>query len=308
MNELAFQSLPRGLRRRAASHNLNRLPARLRAKAAREAHSSAPDTSLIRKKVKKIKPPGNIVQEFLRRQSNVYMICASLTVHSLLIYIYLESKKWLETHMWHTKRMKMTDIWGHRIASRPNTKSVRVTYRSFTRLSIVHDASYMACIELVGDRQSLTSVLNTVTDAGLPSVSSDRYINGNRMGTTNLYEYMEYPTHLICPISFVWKPHTKDTVWLWIHPAAIQEALFFIKKAIKETKMQVQLNDLRQDVLRFELTGPRSTALLQAILDPVENEEVKGNQTWKDLNQLRSSCSLSPGSVLGLVVNDPRLR
>lgn len=36
LNELAFQSLPRGLRRRAASHNINRLPARLRAKAAKE--------------------------------------------------------------------------------------------------------------------------------------------------------------------------------------------------------------------------------------------------------------------------------
>lgn len=40
LNELAFQSLPRGLRRRAASHNLNRLPARLRAKAAREVNDS----------------------------------------------------------------------------------------------------------------------------------------------------------------------------------------------------------------------------------------------------------------------------
>ncbi|KAI7892348.1 NUC188 domain-containing protein [Mucor mucedo] len=287
LNELAFQSLPRGLRRRAASHNLNRLPARLRAKAAREAHSSAPGTPLIRKKVKKIKPPGNIVQEFLRRQ---------------------KSKKWLETHMWHTKRMKMTDIWGHRIAARPNTKSVRVTYRSFTRLSIVHDASYMACIELAGHVDSIATVLNTLTDAGLPSVTSERYIKGNRMGTTHLYEYMAYPTRLICPISFLWKPQTKDTLWLWIHPAAINEALCFIKKAIEETKMEVQLNDLREELLRFELTGPRSTSLLQSILDPVANKDSKGNQTWKDLHQLRSSCSLSPGSVLGLVVNDPRLR
>lgn len=204
--------------------------------------------------------------------------------------------------------MKMTDIWGHRIAARPNTKSVRITYRSFTRLSIVHDASYMACIELVGHVDSIATVLNTLTDAGLPSVTSERYIKGNRMGTTNLYEYMAYPSNLICPISFLWKPQTKDTVWLWIHPAAINEALCYIKKAIDETKMEVQLNDLREELLRFELTGPRSTALLQAILDPVENKESNGNQTWKDLHQLRSSCSLSPGSVLGLVVNDPRLR
>lgn len=69
LTELAFQSLPRGLRRRAASHNIHRLPARLRAKAAREANSSAPNTELTRKKVKKIKRPRNIVHEFLRRQS-----------------------------------------------------------------------------------------------------------------------------------------------------------------------------------------------------------------------------------------------
>jgi ribonuclease P/MRP protein subunit POP1 len=239
----------------------------------------------------------------------------------------LETKKWLETHMWHTKRMKMTDIWGYRIASKPNTKSVRITYRSFTRLAIAHDASYMACIELHGDFKDITTVLNTVTDAGLPSVASERYsyrirknidlvlmhhlhryIKGNRIGSTNLYEYLEYPTNLICPISFLWKPQTKDTIWLWIHPAAINEALFYIKKAIQETKVQnLQLNDIREQLLRFELTGPRSTALLQAILDPIENA-TKGNQVWKDLSQLRSSCSLPPGSVLGLVVNDPRLR
>ncbi|OBZ85049.1 hypothetical protein A0J61_06907 [Choanephora cucurbitarum] len=69
MTELAFQSLPRGLRRRAASHNINRLPARLREKAAREAFKSAPGSKLIRKRVRKIKTPKNTVLEFLRRQS-----------------------------------------------------------------------------------------------------------------------------------------------------------------------------------------------------------------------------------------------
>ncbi|KAI8970247.1 ribonucleases P/MRP protein subunit POP1-domain-containing protein [Mycotypha africana] len=288
LNELAFQSLPRGLRRRAASHNINRLPARLRAKAAKEAYSSAPNSKLIRKKIKKIKTPKNTVEEFLRRQ---------------------KSKKWLETHIWHTKRMKMNDIWGYRIASRPNTKSVRTIYRSFTRLSIIHDASYMACIELSGVKEEIVKVMNTMTDLGLPSVGSERYIKGNRCGTTHLYEYLGYPTKLICPISFLWKFNSQDTIWLWIHPSAITEALVFLKKAIKEQKAtSIQLRDLRDEVLRFELTGPRSTALLQAILDPIQDGTINGNQIWKNLHQLRSSCSLSPGTVIGLIVNDPRLR
>ena len=36
LNTLTFQALPRDMRRRAASHKLTRLPAHLRAKAARE--------------------------------------------------------------------------------------------------------------------------------------------------------------------------------------------------------------------------------------------------------------------------------
>lgn len=39
----AFQSLPRHLRRRAASHNIRRLPARLRERARGEVRPSLPD-------------------------------------------------------------------------------------------------------------------------------------------------------------------------------------------------------------------------------------------------------------------------
>ncbi|KAI8360797.1 ribonucleases P/MRP protein subunit POP1-domain-containing protein [Blakeslea trispora] len=290
MTELAFQSLPRGLRRRAASHNINRLPARLREKAAREVTEqlSLKRSKLIRKRVRKIKTPKNTVLEFLRRQ---------------------KSKKWLETHMWHTKRMKMNDIWGYRIASRPNTKSVRVIYRSFTRLSVVHDASYMGCIELKGNSQQIITAINTITDITSPSVGSERYIKGNRYGSTHLYEYLGFPTKLVCPISFLWKPVTRDTLWLWVHPSAFNEAMTFIKLALNKTNAnEVAINDLRNEILRFELTGPRSTALLQAILDPTGAKSLAGNQLWRDLEHLRTSASLSPGSVIGLVVNDPRLR
>lgn len=42
----------------------------------------------------------------------------------------LESKKWLETHLWHAKRMKMVNMWGYRlvrpIANRPNQLRLHV--------------------------------------------------------------------------------------------------------------------------------------------------------------------------------------
>ena len=31
--------------------------------------------------------------------------------------VVLENKIWLETHLWHAKRMKMEDMWGYRLVS-----------------------------------------------------------------------------------------------------------------------------------------------------------------------------------------------
>ncbi|KAF9349670.1 hypothetical protein BGX34_001667 [Mortierella sp. NVP85] len=71
--ERAFQSLPRHLRRRAASHNIKRLPVVLDPVKEGKKPSS---------RYKK-RRSGTISQEYLRRQG---------------------SKRWLETHIWHAKR------------------------------------------------------------------------------------------------------------------------------------------------------------------------------------------------------------
>lgn len=53
-------------------------------------------------------------------------------------------------------------------------KSSRPLYRAFQHLAIVHDASYMGCIELTGSQQDIVKVMNTMTDLHSPSVGSAR--------------------------------------------------------------------------------------------------------------------------------------
>jgi hypothetical protein len=31
------------------------------------------------------------------------------------VLMVLEDKKWLETHLWHAKRMRMENMWGYRL-------------------------------------------------------------------------------------------------------------------------------------------------------------------------------------------------
>ena len=53
--------------------------------------------------------PKNLLEEYTRRQ---------------------REHVWLETHIWHAKRMKMIDAWGYRLADHPNDKGFRAAYRA----------------------------------------------------------------------------------------------------------------------------------------------------------------------------------
>ncbi|KAI9495878.1 NUC188 domain-containing protein [Zychaea mexicana] len=303
LNTLTFQALPRDMRRRAASHKLTRLPAHLRARAAREMENSPP-TKRKTRRGKRQNKDDVVSREYLRRQ---------------------KENKWMETHIYHTKRMHMNNIWGYRLAARPNVKSARSLYRAFQHTSIIHDASYVGCLELVGKQEDIVYIVNTVTDVTLPSVGSERFIKGNRIGHTHIYEYMNCPSNPICPVSFLWKPTMQcksegenvHTLWLWIHPSAFECVLKQLKHAREQTKLDaVRVNDLRDEFIRFDLSGARTTALLQAIVKPVEESNqvdkdasstYKSSKVWRDLYHLRSASSIPPGSVIGLTVQDPRL-
>ncbi len=40
--------------------------------------------------------------------------------------------KWLQTHLWHAKRMKMTDKYGYKLSEHCADKGVRAAYKSLT--------------------------------------------------------------------------------------------------------------------------------------------------------------------------------
>ncbi|KAF9435347.1 hypothetical protein BGZ76_006455 [Entomortierella beljakovae] len=86
----------------------------------------------------------------------------------------------------------------------------------------------------------------------------------------------------------------------------IQDAFLKAGKADR-----VQIKDLENSLVMFDFTGPRSTALLQAVLQPSKFDTAQlyeeAHKTWDTISGLRTSSSLPPGIVLGLLVEDPRL-
>ncbi|GAC99072.1 hypothetical protein PHSY_006669 [Pseudozyma hubeiensis SY62] len=139
----AWQLLPRHARRRAASHNLLRLPSRLRSKALAELRSSTTQARS-RSDIRKRLPSHGVIQSTLRRKK-----LAERASHP--------QRRWLETHMWHAKRFRMTTEkgkrkerdqgnecgrWGFVLPETTMMKSHRASWRSAREYVTVHDASY----------------------------------------------------------------------------------------------------------------------------------------------------------------------
>ena len=246
----AAQQLPKHLRRRAVSHNVNRLPRRLRSRHnAERAKSDNVSSGGIHKKPKRPsrkyrRRPSNLLSEYERRQKGEI------------------GGKWLETHIWHAKRFHMaktlpdcgieladneskisssnpTGRWGYNLAEYCNDKVFRACYRGVSKKCIIHDLSYLGCIEISGRYCDINDSLAQITPISRHSFfSSPEVLNGSREGIAWLYHPGTYPFGAIGNVSFTWKPSSAEmddhevasrTLWVWSHPSFYDEVWEILK-------------------------------------------------------------------------------
>ncbi|EPY75490.1 processing of precursor 1, ribonuclease P/MRP subunit [Camelus ferus] len=217
-NSLVFQTLPRHMRRRAMSHNVKRLPRRLREIAQKEAEKAVHQKKEHSKNKchKARRCHINRMLEFNRRQ---------------------RKNIWLETHIWHAKRFHMVKRWGYCLGERPTVKSHRACYRAMTSRCLLQDLSYYCCLELKGKEEEILKALSPMCsrDTGL-TFAAVHYLSGKCQGSLLLYRANKYPRETLGPVTFIWKSERTpgDTsesrqLWIWLHPTLKQDILEEIK-------------------------------------------------------------------------------
>ncbi|XP_077023417.1 ribonucleases P/MRP protein subunit POP1 isoform X2 [Tamandua tetradactyla] len=213
-NSLVFQTLPRHMRRRAMSHNVKRLPRRLREIAQKEAEKAVHQKKEHSKSKchKARRCHINRILEFNRRQ---------------------KKNIWLETHIWHAKRFHMVKKWGYCLGERPTVKSHRACYRAMTSRCLLQDLSYYCCLELKGKEEEILKALSQMcsTDTGL-TFAAVHCLSGKRQGSLLLYRANKYPREMLGPVTFIWKPERSPgamsenrQLWIWLHPTLKQDIL-----------------------------------------------------------------------------------
>lgn len=319
--KLVFQRLPIHMRRRTMSHNVKRLPRRVRQAHLRQMSKSGLPS--VQKKSSRSfrRRPRNLLLDYNRRQRRF---------------------TWLETHIWHAKRFHMTNRWGYRLPERPCDKAFRACYRASAKHCLLQDISYMGLIELSGPLNFLIQNLNLLTSekTGLP-FGAKAFISGNREGQIMLYHQNSYPSKAIGSVKFMWKPvselKAERCLWLWIHAAYYKEVseclINLFKLRIIQTfapceptymnnSNHVRLKEFKTYFNRFRLSGPLAHSVVknslklgtenntspwfQEYLTKNKSNFEQQNSFWNTLQNIKCASEIPPHLIYNLVISDPR--
>ncbi|CAH1968285.1 unnamed protein product [Acanthoscelides obtectus] len=317
--KLAFQKLPKHLRRRTMSHNVKRLPRRLRMIHLAQMKKSGLPPKQKRPSRKYRRRPRNLLSEYTRRQRRI---------------------NWLNTHIWHAKRFHMVEKWGYKLPHCPCDKAFRACYRATTKHCLMQDISYHKCIEISGEFEKLVDSFKKITDPNIGlTIGAYAYKKGSKEGRIVLHD-IDNPSKVIGDVSFLWRPiktkflnQSVSHLWLWLHPSFQSEALRTIKKCFGfpdvtsdgvqtlKSNDNIQLRENMYDLNRFRLTGPLSTAVLCNAFQLSEKHTVdwlkdfqnlpgehllKMKPYWEYLRSVSDPSVLPPHFVLPLIILDPR--
>ncbi|CZR51607.1 related to ribonuclease P chain POP1 [Phialocephala subalpina] len=236
----AFQSVPRDMRRRTASHNVKRVPKRLQNRAAREmredntptvkASKREPRSSRGRLRAETAKRLGILAEKKRALKARDAARAAGIQTRAARPKLRKDMlndppkpkskfrkrqihKTWLPTHTWHAKRATITEpkepLWRFAIPLTSTQKSYRPTHRaSGARGAVAWDMSYMSTIGLEGKALSIEKLLKAVgvIESGLWEEKGTKWRLGKRSWTGWLSREAKDKSILIGPSTVLWCP------------------------------------------------------------------------------------------------------
>ncbi|KAI1841631.1 hypothetical protein JX266_012184 [Neoarthrinium moseri] len=358
----AFQKVPFTMRRRAAAHNHKRVPKRLQRRAKREmevdntptvnSKTRKPKTTRSRLRAETARRLGKLAerkrkQKLLKQGKDGKLDEITVTTRLARPKIRRNAlndpivtakkfrkrqkdKTWLPTHLWHTKRARMTPpkepMWRFAIPLTPNQKCYRPTHRAqWEKGAIAWDMSYMSTISLCGTEGSVSHVLKAV---GLKAESlwnekGKRWRSGAVHWTGMLSMQMDGVSKTTGPGAVIWNPepassdetpNSEKTVWrklfIRLHPSMFLDTFNNLVRLAKGLSPRPYVEDLRYEVGSIDITGPDATEALLGVLKPYPFAPDAQEPHASRFGYLAGSSGpavLPAGSLLAFSVMDPRL-
>jgi ribonuclease P/MRP protein subunit POP1 len=236
-----------------------------------------------------------------------------------------KDKTWLPTHIWHSKRARMTDpkdpLWRFAMPLQPVMKAYRVTHRAVTqRGAVAWDTSYTSTLSLEGVEASIVGMLKglhfaseATEDPWQDRGRAKKWRHGTRAWDGWIYQRDAKPLKKIAHSTILWCASEADSkkrkAFIRVHPSAFLQLWNEVVRVSKVQRPGVVVDDLRFEIGSIEIMGPGAAETLCSILRPIPSVNVASDapQTiWPTLAPTIDVGSLPIGASLAFEISDPR--
>jgi hypothetical protein len=169
------------------------------------------------------------------------------------------TSKWLHTHVWHRKRMKMEKTYGDlwMASYNRNRGMARKLASAPQKYSILHDASYLRPLQVSGEVEGVQKLFRHFTDPSAELICLCSKCNVEE--DVVLFEKDYFPTQCIGPATLTRIAPT--TLWVWLHPS-IAAHVYDALSSANEAEGGVAISWLANPPCRFTLRGANIQQLL----------------------------------------------
>lgn len=243
----SFQHLPHHMRRRAMSHNKYRIPSKLR--------RDLPEPSKIPKCRKHLRKKRLLVKTYMQRGRT------EEGIHNTESKIEERNKnnsqvarsRWLETHLWQVKRMKMINYWGLKVGAERRDKGRRAAYRFWKHDGVVSDISFLRTLLVQGEERHIQKL----KEDHLEKEGGSGWIKVEEGGWKWKGRIMIKEEEWIDG-EIIFKKEEKGTFLMIVHPCGLQDLVQILNK--------IGFNYRELDMNIFHIMGPKSLGKLNNCL------------------------------------------
>ncbi|KAF1808831.1 POPLD-domain-containing protein [Eremomyces bilateralis CBS 781.70] len=250
-----------------------------------------------------------------------------------------KNKTWLPTHLYHSKRARMTPslepLWRFAIPLTPSEKCYRVTHRATTQKGgVAWDMSYMSTISIEGVEKSIKGLLKGLGVAidddesnteNSPNGSTSEWLHGTRIWQGWVYERDSDPKEAIAPVTIIWrslhqstptgmdvdtaeKSNKKRQIFIRIHPSAFLQLWTQVVRLAKVQKPSLSVEDVRYEIGSIEVTGSASLEAIIGTLRPDQEGSLSTDVKASLIRLARNKPEPVPvNALLAFDIHDPRL-
>lgn len=247
-----IQRVPKHMRRRAMAHNRFRIPSRIRAMSLKISGTvSETKTLKCRKSLRNSKLLMlHYFKRGLKESSEKGLEAGS---------------KWLESHIWHVKRMKMGDYFGNKIAIQNRNKCMRSSYKLSKFKSVMRDMSFLGILEMTYENfQEFSQLIqNNLEVEEEKETLYKEFLEGRlKFFITNFSIFDQ----AIGEINFINDPITKKCL-LISHPGVVNVLKENLSKAANLRDLKIEVKIKNHFVNVFDIIGPHSLLCVKFALE-----------------------------------------